>query len=270
MSDDVIKKSFGAIFSPKDIRDYKLKDTVASAINFPQTFRLVKMPVKNQEDKPTCVAFSLAGLIEYHNKKETGKNIRFSTDFIYGNREADDYRGDGMVVREALKSVQKYGDVTYADMPGNNNVNVAISKVSKQIDVLKDKAYPNRISTYFKIKSISDLKYALFNYGPVVAGMLWYDGADIDKNNVYQYDVNNSYSAHAVLIVGWDKDYIIVQNSWGRNWGDNGYFKIPISEYKNIIYEAYGITDDIVNISKPNIVVKKLSPLINAFLNFNK
>lgn len=50
-----------------------------------------------------------------------------------------------------------------------------------------------------------------------------YGWADIDYSD-------NSPSAHAVEIVGWDTDstfgdYWIVKNSWGPNWNGNGYFK---------------------------------------------
>jgi hypothetical protein len=50
-----------------------------------------------------------------------------------------------------------------------------------------------------------------------------YGWADIDYSH-------NSPSAHAVEIVGWDRDstfgdYWIIKNSWGPNWNGNGYFK---------------------------------------------
>ena len=41
---------------------------------------------------------------------------------------------------------------------------------------------------------------------------------------------------HALIIYGYDftdKDnrYLMVRNSWGTDWGDNGYMKFKLSEY---------------------------------------
>lgn len=49
----------------------------------------------------------------------------------------------------------------------------------------------------------------------------------------------NSPAGHAVEVVGWDTgnagsygevNYWIVRNSWGTDWGDNGYFKIAMND----------------------------------------
>ena len=34
---------------------------------------------------------------------------------------------------------------------------------------------------------------------------------------------------HAALLVGYDEDYWFIKNSWGENWGDNGYIKVTRS-----------------------------------------
>jgi C1A family cysteine protease len=40
---------------------------------------------------------------------------------------------------------------------------------------------------------------------------------------------------HAVMAVGYDdeKKYMIVRNSWGKNWGDNGYFYMPYEYFSS-------------------------------------
>jgi len=45
---------------------------------------------------------------------------------------------------------------------------------------------------------------------------------------------------HAMLVVGYDNDdrTLLIRNSWGENWGDGGYFRMPYD-----IMDAYGRDD---------------------------
>jgi hypothetical protein len=45
---------------------------------------------------------------------------------------------------------------------------------------------------------------------------------------------SGQHGRHAMLIVGYTGNYYIVKNSWGEEWGDNGYCYIP----KNVLAES--------------------------------
>ena len=84
------------------------------------------------------------------------------------------------------------------------------------------------------------IKNALINYGAVAAS----HRADFNKNKYFnesssaQYCYDSKESTHRICIVGWDDNYSrynflktpegdgawICKNSWGTNWGDEGYF----------------------------------------------
>ena len=55
---------------------------------------------------------------------------------------------------------------------------------------------------------------------------------------------------HAVLLVGYDKnrECYIVRNSWGKNWGDSGYFYMPFK-----VIETPSMSSDFWIIKSVNI-----------------
>ncbi|MCP4624648.1 MAG: hypothetical protein GY850_14130 [bacterium] len=84
---------------------------------------------------------------------------------------------------------------------------------------------------------VETIKAVISEYGPITTGM---DGADLTLNaytgGVYEHEGQGLIN-HLVLLVGWDDSLgdhgaWIVKNSWGTDWGMDGYF-----------YIAYGSSD---------------------------
>jgi len=88
--------------------------------------------------------------------------------------------------------------------------------------------------------------------GPIVGGMPVYsDFMELAhnktkcQNEIYTYDgISKIEGGHAVSIVGYglldNKFYWIVQNSWGKNWCDDGFFKMEINQFAEFGFsEAY-------------------------------
>eukprot|EP01134_Creolimax_fragrantissima_P003918 CFRG3918T1 len=92
-------------------------------------------------------------------------------------------------------------------------------------------AYP--IVTFFDSGPIAVKKMMaeIYKNGPIEAAYMVYQDFMSYKGGVYRHMKGPLMGGHAIKIVGWgtDKiggDYWIVQNSWGPNWGLNGFFWI--------------------------------------------
>lgn len=70
--------------------------------------------------------------------------------------------------------------------------------------------------------------------GPIQTGFIVYEDFTHYKNGIYEHVHGEKMGGHAVNIVGWGeedgKKYWIAGNSWGPNWGENGYFRIGFDQ----------------------------------------
>ena len=86
----------------------------------------------------------------------------------------------------------------------------------------------------FVRQTVDALKAAVYE-NPIAVGYNIYSDFLYYESGVYEYVFGRFVGGHAVLIVGWDdaEECFIVKNSWGENWGEDGYFRIAYSQVTN-------------------------------------
>ncbi len=236
---DTKHHGLGAIRDLFDLRDFKASVKEGYQYCFADSFALEMPAVKNQGQVSSCVAHALATEIEYFDKKETGHSHRFSTNYIYGNRRESSWKDKGMRMRDAIKTAKKYGDVSYATLPGNTEVPDAIPLFENIADSYYFEGSVNRIGRYFQLKTEEDIKACLVDYGPVMISVDWYTEAHCEGDVLY-LSGGEKDGAHCMLIYGWCPRGWLIQNSWGTKWGSGGRAILP---YDTKINDAWGLED---------------------------
>ncbi len=88
-------------------------------------------------------------------------------------------------------------------------------------------------ATGYVSADVATIKEYLMDKGPLSAymGLGSESGGYFDEDGIYRCDYDN-YTNHAVVIVGYDEaeDCWIIKNSFGTDWGDDGYFKVGCRE----------------------------------------
>lgn len=265
-----MQRAYGAIFSKVDVRDYKMV-CANQNMKFPSEFELKPVRIKNQMDVGSCVGHALSSIIEYYNVAQRGDCSEMSVGYIYGNRTNSEHKGSGMVMRDALDVVVKYGDVPYEEFPYNEEVPRAIRLYERVADYLYEVGRPNRISEYCRVNTVGAAKLALMSGTPLLMAMEWFEDMEVDSDGVLNTRYAGYAGGHCMYIYGWNERGWKIANSWGEDWGVNGCFILP---YELGMAECWAVMDDIIEgayVKKPfqskvgNAFAKIVNKVCNVF-----
>jgi C1A family cysteine protease len=189
-------------------------------------------PVYDQGQLGSCTGNAIAGAMEYERDRQGLSEFVPSRLFIYYNERALEgtiSSDSGAVIRDGIKVVNIEGVCPEDLWP--YDVGMFTVKPPKRCFVT---AKTDRAVQYLAVQTLGDLKDAISSNLAVVFGFTVYQSFEspaVAQTGVVPMPKRGeaTVGGHAVLAVGYSdsKGCVIVRNSWGASWGDNGYFYLP-------------------------------------------
>ncbi len=194
-------------------------------------------PIEDQGQTNSCTGHAIVAAMECDLNIQKEQPIRLSRLFVYYNeRELEGTVGQdgGAEIRDGIKQIATYGACNETLWPFDPNKITTKPGLEAYEDGLKHKAV-----RYEAVEqSLDALLHCLgMNQRPVVFGLMLYDSFESDA--VAQSGIvpmphlwgEQCLGGHALCIVGYDMDtqQFLIRNSWGTDWGQQGYFWAPFT-----------------------------------------
>jgi C1A family cysteine protease len=200
--------------------------------------------IENQGSLGSCTANAGVGMYEYFERRTTGRYVDGSRLFLYKvTRELLGFKGDdGAYLRDAMKAMVLFGIPPEKYWPYN---------IAKFNDEPSSFCYAFAQSyqaiKYYRLDpqgtspsdALADIKKFLFAGLPAMFGFSVYSSmpalGDGKGEIPFPSQGDSLQGGHAVLTVGYDdnkkigkcKGALLIRNSWGKDWGENGYGWLP-------------------------------------------
>lgn len=243
-----------------DKRDYKAS-VCYTYKSYPESHIIKMGPIKDQGIVNSCVAYSLSSFLE---NEYLDSNLHFSTGFIYGYRPLTYSQEEGMYPREALKTLQKLGDVENQYFDHNKELPEIKKLVDDNIEHLIPLAEIYKIKSYARIYTEDKIKECLLNDCPVPVSIPVINDLKTDKQGKLISSEGEIQGYHMIILYGYNKEGYLFQNSWGKDWGNKGCGILPY-DYK--IDSAWAISTEDNNISTYQTIWQKIYKFFIKLLN---
>lgn len=230
------KHSYGWMPDLPDHRDFLFAGPAETMAALPPKADLrpnCPKEIYNQGQLGSCTANAIAGALEFDQIKEGLKSWTPSRLFIYYNERVMENTvnsDSGARIRDGIKSVGKIGAPPETDWP----YDIAAFETKPPQRAFTD-APLGKALVYRRVPQIlNQMKACLAAGYAFVFGFTVYESFEtpqVEQTGVVPMPSSQEQvlGGHAVLAVGYDDatQRFIARNSWGPQWGIQGYFTIP-------------------------------------------
>jgi hypothetical protein len=203
-------------------------------------------PVKNQGRCGSCVAFAASSTFDTQMNivtRSAAQAWSFSPQHIFSCGGGS--CAMGWFPQSALDFLSRKGVPEEACFPyvsGATGADYSCKKTCADAGTRSVRAQLRVKNQSLKAASVDEVKRALLN-GPVTSTMKVYDDFYSYTGGVYYHQKGAMLGGHAVMIVGWnnlDKAWI-ARNSWGKDWGEQGDFRISWTDPSGVGGSFFGV-----------------------------
>lgn len=218
--------------------------TPLAEVDLRPRFRELELHAKNQGRRPSCAIFAVVSAIEYIHAENTGKAEKFSEEYlIWATRKSlqrpvqaeaamtGEDADAGFALTEVVMALRSYGIPPERAMP--NTMGRAIDAVAEPAPEVIAAARSRTQGSVYQVPGrdnatvLNNVVHALNAGLPVAIGTAW--PRFFNMRAALLNSQEPSYS-HAVTLVGYrcptgriEDATFIFKNSWGADWGANGY-----------------------------------------------
>jgi len=197
--------------------------------------------VKNQGNVASCVAFAATVIMEFQKQKRAGVSQEYdlSEALLYEisthetNQTSSSCRQAGRYFSKIISALKSFGIPREDCHPYDKVCENPPSKFGEESPLWCERW--DELSSLNKIKDavaintldLKALKNAIY-VAPVLAGMIVFNDFFSYSGGVYEHSPSEGESIagfHAIVLVGYDddKEALELRNSWGADWGEEGY-----------------------------------------------
>jgi Papain family cysteine protease len=258
---NVASLATGGILDPRQFAKQNIYEPLAddnSKNPLPESANLQKYApaVGDQGKQGSCVAWSSAygarTILESARSAENPNSLKFSPAFLYNQIGLDGC--EGSYINRAMDFMTKRGSVPYEKFPYSDQ---DCSRQPDQQLLNEASQFRMRGSNRLTVGDHTDqidlraIKENLSQGAPVVIGMMVGEsymqpmmGQDV-WNPTEEDKSMMGFGGHAQCVVGYDDakygGAFLIMNSWGPQWGNNGFAWVRYNHFKYFVREAYGL-----------------------------
>jgi C1A family cysteine protease len=189
-------------------------------------------PVKDQGQCGSCWAFSTVAFLESQSLIQNQKAVTFSEQQLVDCDTGSNNGCEGGLMQTAMEYLQQNGvegDASYPYVARDSSCKYNKSKTVASV---------NAVNCYENVSN-AQLQSYLTTVGPLAIAV---DADDFQLYSSGVLDCQGSQLDHGVLLVGYTESTWIIKNSWGKNWGEQGFVRVQNTRGSNCAVGTYVVT----------------------------